>query len=279
MQQNRARQSAEFHPLTLLAFLITVSFVLAGIFIPQYLLNKIKQEQLSSIHAAPEGYYLASETAMSRNASGQLSSLDRMKLIAGTWESSMSKCDTDEGFLTESEAVSLAKQQLETFYQLGIYPCSLLSDYGNWYSWTTELYKYTDTMFHTYTAYLWVIHFTKYDDSMTQTLLMTENGTILNVSLNTVFDNYKPVSWAYTDSYISSVIGEKRILINNPPAKNNVYAHLSNISYPTVHLSDVDFLNVYTIELSLNGTSEEYTIYQYSTADTYGIGITPNISQ
>lgn len=273
-----------------LCFALTIAAVLSGILVPKLLLSQKVKAQMSVVETAPEDYYLASSTIMARKASEQLSSLDRIKLIAGTWESTSVKCSTNDGFLNESEAVKLAKQQLEHLYDTGVYPYSLSSSYRNWYSWSTSLYQYTDTAFSTYTAYLWIIEFTKFDNSLTHTILMTENGTILNaeVSGNTVQDsgitmpssdtfspdklNCSPIIDAYSEETISNTIGEN-IYIHDTKRNDTLK---TTPPYPHIDLSKAEYENIYNLVLSIPlKDNESYFIYAYKTDSSYGIGIVP----
>ena len=142
---------------------------------PKYLLARTLTEQTNHVEVAPEEYYLEAGTMMSRNTSSNLSAVDRIKLISGTWDSNMTKCDITEGFLDEVEAVELAKKQLDVYYKQGVYPYSVQIQYDNLYSYSSELYCYTDTSFDTYAAYLWKITFTKYDNSVENIVYMTES--------------------------------------------------------------------------------------------------------
>lgn len=273
-----------------IGFTLAIAAIISGILVPKLLLSQKAKVQMSVVETAPEDYYLASSTVMARRASEQLSSLDRIKLISGTWESASAKCSTTEGFLSESEAVTLAKQQLEYFYDAGVYPYSLSSSYGNWYSWSTELYQYTDTVFNTYTTYLWIIKFTKFDNSLTHTILMTESGTILSaeVSGNTTQDtdiimassdtfspdklNCASIINAYSEENISNIIG-KNIYMHSQKRNNSVKI---TPPYPYIDLSKAEFENIYTIILSIPSKDDEsYLIYAYKTDNSYGIGIVP----
>ena len=128
------------------AILVTASLIafFSAIFVPKLLLDKKSERSLSQIIEVPDSYYLTSQTATARSASSKLSALDKIQLICGVWDSSMTQCDVTEGFLTMDEAVSLARAQMELYYQAGLYPVSLYSGYDNWYSFECNLYKYTE---------------------------------------------------------------------------------------------------------------------------------------
>ena len=126
-----------------------VAVILASVLVPKYLLARTLFEQMDQVVVAPEEYYVEAGEMMARSASSNLSSVDRIKLIAGTWESEMQKCENTDGFLNEVEAVELAKKQTEYYYQAGVFPYSMQIKYDNMFSYATELYCYTDSSFHT----------------------------------------------------------------------------------------------------------------------------------
>lgn len=252
--------------------LITASLIafFSAIFVPKLLLNKKSELSLSHVMEAPDSYYLTSRTATARSASSKLSALDKIRLICGVWDSSMTQCDVTEGFLTMDRAVSLAREQMELYYQAGLYPVSLYSGYDNWYSFECNLYKYTDTSFQTYTAYLWEITFTKFDTSTYHTLLMSESGTILAADTNMPFDNPEDI---YEDAFktnCAKMINDTHTYLGTSTKKStlpyNPYTQLNRNS-PTV-------LNVYSIQLRTTSTEfNDFTIYQYRKPQGYGFGI------
>lgn len=173
-----------------------LAIVLAGIFLPGILLHLIFSMNLGKALTAPRNYYIASNSAISRNASARLTEYEKMKLISGIWESSEVPVDSSRSSITEITAVNLAKQAVNDLYQNMVYPYHFDSSYGNWYSWDAALYQCTENTFHTYTAYYWLIHFYKYDDTETHTVLMTESGNLLSISVN------RPSAESYnSDSY------------------------------------------------------------------------------
>lgn len=256
-----------FKILFILASLIAV---FSAIFVPKLLLDKKSEDSLSQVIEAPDSYYLTSRTATARSASSKLSALDKIRLICGVWDSSMTQCDVTDGFLTMDEAVALARAQMELYYQAGLYPVSLYSGYNNWYSFECNLYKYTDTSFQTYTAYLWEITFTKFDSSTYHTLLMSESGTILAADTNMKFDNPANIYDAYQTNYTQMI--------------NDTYASLGSTTkrstlpynaYTQLDLSSATLLNAYTIQLRTTSTQfNNFSIYQYEKPQGYGFGIT-----
>ncbi len=247
--------------------------VACGILLPKLILRKATDKQLSVVETAPESYYLASGTAMAKNASQQLSSLDRIKLISGVWESNCVQVSPGEGTLSEAEIIALTKQQMEYYYEQNVYPYSLSSSYSNWYSWSTELYCYTDTVFNTYTTYLWVVHFIKFDNMLEHTILITENGTILAAQVNDSSKPFSPVKKVYMNENINNILGDKNITIDAISEKIDDYPIPA---YPYIDITGICDRNIYCITLSSkNDDGENFYIYQYKTDNTYGFGIAP----
>lgn len=251
---------------------ITASLIafFSAIFVPKLLLNKKSELSLSHVMESPDSYYLTSRTATARSASSKLSALDKIRLICGVWDSSMTECDVTEGFLTMDKAVALARTQLELYYQAGLYPVSLYSGYDNWYSFECNLYKYTDTSFQTYTAYLWEITFTKFDTSTYHTLLMSESGTILAADTNMPFDDPKDI---YKDAFevnCAAMINDTHTYLGTSTKRST----LPYIPYTQLSLSSPTVLNTYSIQLRTTSTEfSDYSIYQYRKPQGYGFGI------
>lgn len=258
--------------------ILTILSVVAAIILPKLILEHKVKRSLAQVVQAPDDYYLTARTATARNASSKLSSLDRIRLIYSTWDSTMSPCDTSEGFLTETEAISLAKSQLNWYYQCDLYPVSLFSAYNNWYSFHCNLYRYIDTTFESYSAYLWEIRFSKYDSTEYHTILMTENGTILAAETNAgTYTKGKSLP-EMQDTLIEN------ILVSPSYVTSIKLGNISKSSYTTmprgysqISLSDAKLLSIYNIQLKNFGEEfNVYTIFQYQkNNDVYGICLVP----
>ncbi len=263
-----------FNKKSLLLIIPCIIAVVASLSVPDLLLSKTKENSTNIIAIAPESYYVESGNAMARNASSNLSSLDQIKLISGAWESNESVCGLDQGFLTENEAIQLARYSLDIFYDLGVFPYSSSSNYNNWCSWDAKLYCYTDSLFNTYSAYLWVISFTRFDNSVTHTIYMTENGVILGANTTDTHYRANNIMSAYTDLYVKDIFSDENITL----IKKEVAPEGTVIKpvYPEATFSDVSFDQIYIIDLvSSDGALESYYVYQYSSDEIYGIGIAP----
>lgn len=249
---------------------------ICGFFLPKLLLDKNAASNEDVIIQAPEEMYLASGTAMAKKASENLSPTDRIKLVTGVWDSSCIECTPDEyseAYLTEADAVLLAKEQIEALYHKRAYPLSLSSNYGNWYSWSTRLFKYTDNIFNTYVTYVWEITFLSYENNIKHTVLMTENGTIINAEVNKSFSRPKTLYGLYTENDISDILLSKDVSMTGSPEKakdSNPYI------YPDTLFTQAESTNIYSLKLLDNqrGTTDTYYVYQYFGKSYYGIGIT-----
>ena len=86
----------EKHIFKIIFISVSLIAVFSAIFVPKLLLDKKSENSLSHIIEAPDSYYLTSQTATARSASSKLSALDKIRLICGVWDSSMSQCDITE---------------------------------------------------------------------------------------------------------------------------------------------------------------------------------------
>lgn len=158
-------------------FASVIIIVLSGIILPGNILALQEKKEYDQINAV-EAQYLASSSAMARNVSSNLSTCERLQLIAGQWQSDIQEAKSYEMEQEGYEAVILARKKMKELYERRQYPADLSSKYANWYNWNASPYKAVDTTFHSYTAYYWVIQFEKYDKTETHTIQMLEDGTI-----------------------------------------------------------------------------------------------------
>ncbi len=255
-------------------FILGIFVIFIGIFLPEYILNKKSETNLNKITLAKESYYKESGAAMARNTSSNLSALERINLTSDTWDSNMVQCDKSEGFLSEAEAIALARTQLDHYYKGNIYPYSLSSTYNNWYSWDTSLYCCTDTVFNTYSAYLWVIKFTKFDNSLSHTLVMTESGTILLAETSDTHYIAGALRNIYHNTSTPEIIGDKNVSLVSKYELTDT-SKITNI-YPNVSDKPKEITDAYILTLSDDNNSEEtYVFYQYKNEEVYGISLIP----
>ncbi len=172
----------------------TVFICLLGIFLPGAILQLKNIYHIGQSDAIPSEYYSNASLAISKNASSQLTTYEKMELISGTISSSFEEAESEESDMSAYDAVCLAQEALYHLYENNSYPYCPDSGFMNWYTWTATLYKSTDTNFHTYTAYCWKLIFTRYDASEVHTILMMENGTILYAATNNRSSHINPIS-------------------------------------------------------------------------------------
>lgn len=264
-----------------------VAVILASVLVPKYLLARTLFEQMDQVVVAPEEYYVEAGEMMARSASSNLSSVDRIKLIAGTWESEMQKCENTDGFLNEVEAVELAKEQMEYYYQAGVFPYSMQIKYDNMFSYETELYCYTDSSFHTYSAYLWKITFTKYDDSVECVTYMTESGTILlcwtdgeylpEITMKQCYDNLDMKNVFGDNRFYQVTIGEYMPVtaVEIPyPMEDELTGEAIAKSFSTVK-PVTEIVSGAVVRVKTSGESIKFQALQYKTEDGAGIVFMP----
>lgn len=256
-----------------LLFACCALIVVMSIVAPKYLLARTLTEQTNHVIVAPEEYYVEAGTMMARNTSSNLSAIDRIKLISGAWESNMEKCDITEGFLDEVEAVELAKKQLEVYYKQGIFPYSVQIQYDNLYSYSSELYSYTDTSFNTYTAYLWKITFTKYDNSVENVVYMNESGTILLAWTNGSYslDEYD-LSKFYKNAQIRDILGDKNIY----KTSSMKYIPVASVTIPYPDAEAIQKIETGALlTIRVGGELENFQILQYKSENGTGFLLVP----
>ena len=260
-------------------FLILCAVIIStSVLVPKYLLARTLFEQMDQVVVAPEEYYVEASN---------LSSVDRIKLIAGTWESEMQKCENTDGFLNEVEAVELAKEQMEYYYQAGVFPYSMQIKYDNMFSYATELYCYTDSSFHTYSAYLWKITFTKYDDSVECVTYMTESGTILllwtdgeyspEITMKQCYDNLDMKNVFGDNRFYQVTIGEYMPVTAveiSYPMEDELTGEAIAKSFSTVKpLTEI--VSGAVVRVKTSGESIKFQALQYKTEDGAGIVFMP----
>lgn len=269
-------------------FLIFCAVIIStSVLVPKYLLARTLSEQMEQVVVAPEEYYVEAGAMMARSASSNLLSVDRIKLISGTWESEMRKCENTEGFLNEAEAVELAKEQMEYYYQAGVFPYSMQIKYDNMFSYATELYCYTDSSFHTYSAYLWKIIFTKCADSEECVIYMTESGTILLLWTDEKYSPETTMKQCYDNLDMKNVFGDKRFyqvtigeympatVVEIPyPMEDELTGEARANSFSTVK-PVTEIVSGAVIRVKTSGESMKFQALQYKTEHGYGIVFMP----
>lgn len=159
-------------------FALTFLIVAAGIILPGGMLKLWSSSRTGKVQPVPEEAYSAVGSALSRNMSENLSIYERLQLISGKWESSISEADRYDMMLEPYEALEMVRQTMGSMYDLGLYPDDLRGTYRNWYTWKAFPYRAVDSVFHTYAAYFWKFCFYCYDSSESHTVYVLEDGTV-----------------------------------------------------------------------------------------------------
>jgi hypothetical protein len=273
--------------------LLTLIAAGSGIFLPGIVLKNKGQDELNKAESAPLEYYSAASSVVARNSSAQLSEFQKLQLISGAWDSRDSEAAQDESLITEYEAVTLAQTALGRLHDAGLYPSTISSDYGNWYSWTADCYKATDTTFNTYTAYYWIISFARYDETESHTVLMTEGGLLLLAVANIKDYKYTPESL----NTLYSVLYEKNRSETSVIALSSGDELMDNIpSYPHIELDGMEYSAVSLLMVGRDSVAsadkfreyyqnyyqesssddmEFYYLFQCEGEDSYAVGIIP----
>ena len=189
----------------LILFSVICLVVTGGLFLPGFFLNTSAERLSDHLQAVPSDYYMSSGSAILEVASLQLSEYEKIRLISGAWDSENNSVSTDQMENNAYTMVKTAKDNLKKMYLSDLYPTSFSKIGSNWYTWNAECFSSTDSTFHTYTAFYWLITLTKFDNTEKHTILITEDGTILyaeaviptsNKSLAKVARNYRKLPYA-----------------------------------------------------------------------------------
>lgn len=252
------------------------AIVMASISVPGVLLNSKYNQFHKDLEVLPERYFPTS-ASMENRSDSLLLPIDRVNIITGIWDNAITEVDDDKGLLSPIQAVKLAKKQIDVLYKLKLYPDSIESSYENWYSWSTKLYRYHESSFNMYSSNLWVITFTKYDNSAVHTILMTEDGYILQAEADHV-----PLSTASCNNVINN--DTFKTILNGSAVKNvenktvlcdNFLERIASI-YPVEQKNEIVTQKYCTTSFTLsNNNTENFLFYQYTTSKSYVYGMIP----
>lgn len=179
---------------------ITLLVIVGGMILPQLLLTNYSNSTNNIITSIDSSQYVGDNSATAALASSQLTEYERLRLITNLWEGDSFRVDAR---FSEEDAYSMytkVKQELHRLYKSGLYPVAFLEGDGdNWYSWTASRYCCTDSTFHSFSAYYWVIELYKYNHAEHHTVLISETGTILYAeSTSTRLASINDISRKYT---------------------------------------------------------------------------------
>lgn len=205
-----------------IGILIAVSCIVLPGEIVSYQADRCKNEV---IQTPAYNYYHGHSTAT------QMTLYERMKLISGEWDSRYQEVslqdvhsmedlsdDISEDFVSVQDGelqypgycyqdfqsvIERAEDGLELLYAAGVYPESAVSEYSSWYRPRVRLYQYSDSIFNTYSCYVWLVQFDYYDGSMTHTLLIDDTtGLILAGGVRDGLDHSSIESSGSTGEYV-----------------------------------------------------------------------------
>lgn len=162
----------------LILFLVIIA-VCGSLILPSFFLNRKIITELGERKEAPNEYYNASVSSLSKAVSERLSLSEKLDLITGEWPRDIQEVSVHETEYNPAHYVNLAKEGISQLYETGSYESPLITDIDNWYTYETQLFLCTDATFDTYSVYYWVITFTKYDHSRKHYVLMMDDGSIL----------------------------------------------------------------------------------------------------
>lgn len=164
----------------ILIWIIIILFTVVGsLLLPGLFLRRNANHLSKQLHDVPSEYYLGSGSAISQIASMQLSEYEKIRLMCGAWDSNTRVIASDQNEHNNTVIVKQVKEQLQYLYKHNLYPTSFSSVGANWYTWKIDCYCSTDSTFHTYSAYYFIVTLTKFDNSERHTVMITQDGTIV----------------------------------------------------------------------------------------------------
>ena len=171
-----------------LVLIIFIFLSALGIFVPGFVAYYSLNHDLNVVNNVPEEFYKAGDSIFIKNNSKKLSEANKLELISGKWESRRDICDISESEKTKTDIIILTKNRVAKLYKNGDYNYVFDSSYGNWYSWDIVCYRCTDTAFHSYSAYCYIVTLYKNNSDEFHKILITPSGTILAIYNNIDYD-------------------------------------------------------------------------------------------
>ena len=160
-----------------------------SIWLPGFLMKRDNAARLTTVNEVPAEFTSAPPDSIIKNASRQLTKEQKIQLITGEWESLVEETDEDFCNLNSFGIKTIVQNRVDYLNTKGIYPITISSDYGDWYSWSATPYRALDTTFETYAAIFWDVSFTKYDNTEYHRFIATESGDILYAEANITPDH------------------------------------------------------------------------------------------
>ena len=163
----------------LILLLTAITTVFLAVWMPGFVMQKTYKAKQQEVMNVPSEYYSGPSSAVIKNASRQLTSSQCIRLITGSWDSNIHPASDTDTNMSSLGIKSLTVTRVEDLYTKGLYPVSISSKPGNWYSWSTTPYLALDSTFRTYAAPFWEVDFLKYDNTEAHRFIVTESGDIL----------------------------------------------------------------------------------------------------
>lgn len=245
--------------LNLIIFTAALALVSSSVVLPKYILKSNSEKNYNTVTEVPTDFYSGPSEAVVKNASKQLSNYQKLQLISGLWESEISAASDSETNISELDAKDLAISKLISLSSDGLYPINVDSDYQKWYSWEASAYKAVDTTFRTYAAIYWDVTFTKYDNSESHRIIITENGDVLfaNAASNTdtkSFGNFSPklenIGYLFINDDIYGTSDEHINHFQTTPISDNINSSSKSSLSESSNITDNSSTSQTTIMLS-----------------------------
>ena len=277
----------EKHTFLYIAIFLMVAAI--SVMLPQVLISAQVEQTKNQVEQTYASAY--------RKGSGRavrMSLYERMKLISGEWDSEYREIPIEEvapikeaekelssqvsvmqtgdleaegyAYLTMQTVLSKAAEGMKIFYETGICPEEVVSEYQNWYRPRIALYQYEDAVFHVYSCYVWMVQYDYYDGSRTHSVLVDDTtGLILAYGVK----GNGETKYELPDSYVQSVKKTESNLVNVHGDGNENGDGNGNDAYEAIHqyyasassLSE-DYLVIQEEPLTLSGYSlweDQYT--------------------
>lgn len=168
-------------------FILVLSALLIAVFsiwLPGFFMKKNIDAQFTDIKNVPGEYYSGPSESIIKNASKQLTYSQKIQLILGMWESTITETTEEACNLSEFGIKTIVVNRIEDLHSRGLYPITLSEGQNNWYTWNATPYRALDTTFNAYAAVYWDITFTKFDNTEAHRFIVTESGDILYAEAN-----------------------------------------------------------------------------------------------
>lgn len=191
-----------------LAIILICLAAACGMFVPGFFLKQSSESFSGQLKKAPATINKGYGSASTELASSQLTEYEKIKIIANHANRFEPVKNSNTNIASNYEMAELAKDRLEAMYLNKLYPSSFKDEGSNRYTYDATCYKATDSNFHIFSSYYWIVSLTKFDKSETHTVLITENGTILYAQASIIGNVKEPEDVADHYSYLDIINGK-----------------------------------------------------------------------